>query len=60
MKASETKFQPIIEGTKQYVVPLFQRPYLSVRSFLGWISEIGGKFGVDALWAVQQTKYLLL
>ncbi len=27
MKASETKFQPIIEGTKQYVVPLFQRPY---------------------------------
>jgi uncharacterized protein with ParB-like and HNH nuclease domain len=27
MKASETKFQPIIEGTKQYVIPLFQRPY---------------------------------
>jgi uncharacterized protein with ParB-like and HNH nuclease domain len=27
MKASETKFQPIIEGTKQYVVPLFQRSY---------------------------------
>ena len=27
MKASETSFQPIIEGTKQYVVPLFQRPY---------------------------------
>lgn len=27
MQASETKFQPIIEGTKQYVVPLFQRPY---------------------------------
>lgn len=27
MKASETNFQPIIEGTKQYVVPLFQRPY---------------------------------
>lgn len=27
MKASETKFQPIIEGTKQYVVPLFQRVY---------------------------------
>jgi uncharacterized protein with ParB-like and HNH nuclease domain len=27
MKASETKFQSIIEGTKQYVVPLFQRPY---------------------------------
>lgn len=27
MKASETKLQPILEGTKQYVVPLFQRPY---------------------------------
>lgn len=27
MKASETKFQPIIEGTKQYIVPLFQRAY---------------------------------
>jgi uncharacterized protein with ParB-like and HNH nuclease domain len=27
MKASETNFQPIIEGTKQYVVPLFQRAY---------------------------------
>jgi uncharacterized protein with ParB-like and HNH nuclease domain len=27
VKASETKLRPIIEGTKQYVVPLFQRPY---------------------------------
>lgn len=27
MIASETKIQSIIEGTKQYVVPLFQRPY---------------------------------
>lgn len=27
MKASETKLQPIIEGTKQYLVPLFQRTY---------------------------------
>jgi uncharacterized protein with ParB-like and HNH nuclease domain len=27
MQASETKLQQIIEGTKQYVVPLFQRPY---------------------------------
>ena len=27
MKASETKFQQMIEGTKQYIVPLFQRPY---------------------------------
>lgn len=27
MKASETKLQPIIEGIKQYVVPLFQRSY---------------------------------
>lgn len=27
MKASETKLQQILEGTKQYVVPLFQRSY---------------------------------
>ena len=27
MIASETKIQAIIEGTKQYVVPLFQRRY---------------------------------
>jgi uncharacterized protein with ParB-like and HNH nuclease domain len=27
MNASETKLQPIIEGTKQYVIPLFQRQY---------------------------------
>ncbi|MGI8509465.1 MAG: DUF262 domain-containing protein [Gemmatimonadaceae bacterium] len=27
MQASETKLQPLIEGTKQYVVPLFQRSY---------------------------------
>lgn len=27
MQASETSLQPIIEGTKQYVVPLFQRSY---------------------------------
>lgn len=27
MKASETNLQPIVEGTKQYVVPLFQRVY---------------------------------
>jgi len=38
MKASETKFQPIIEGTKQYVVPLFQRAY-------SW-----GKKEWDVLW----------
>src|ERR1700674_4540885 len=27
MQASETKLQPLIEGAKQYVVPLFQRQY---------------------------------
>jgi uncharacterized protein with ParB-like and HNH nuclease domain len=27
MKASETKLQSVIEGTNQYVVPLFQRKY---------------------------------
>lgn len=27
MDASTTNFQPIFEGVKQYVVPLFQRSY---------------------------------
>lgn len=27
MQASETILQQVIEGTKQYLVPLFQRPY---------------------------------
>jgi uncharacterized protein with ParB-like and HNH nuclease domain len=27
MQASETKLRQLIEGTKQYVIPLFQRPY---------------------------------
>ena len=27
MKASQTNFHPIIEGVKQYVIPLFQRHY---------------------------------
>src|SRR5262249_61348448 len=27
MKANETTFQHVIEGNKQYIVPLFQRPY---------------------------------
>ena len=27
MQAKETKIQDIIEGTKQYVIPLFQRTY---------------------------------
>lgn len=27
MQASEIKLQDILEGTKQYIVPLFQRPY---------------------------------
>ncbi|MBI4331673.1 MAG: DUF262 domain-containing protein [Chloroflexi bacterium] len=27
MQAKETRLQDIIEGTKQYIVPLFQRPY---------------------------------
>lgn len=31
MKANETKLQPLIEGTKQYLVPLFQRPYRWVK-----------------------------
>lgn len=31
MKASETKLQRLIEGTQQYLVPLFQRPYRWVK-----------------------------
>ena len=27
MKAHETILQPVLEGTKQYIVPLFQRTY---------------------------------
>jgi uncharacterized protein with ParB-like and HNH nuclease domain len=27
MQASETKLQDIIEGTKQYIIPMFQRSY---------------------------------
>jgi uncharacterized protein with ParB-like and HNH nuclease domain len=27
MQANHTKLQPLIEGTRQYLVPLFQRPY---------------------------------
>ena len=27
MQAAETKLRQLIEGTKQYIVPLFQRPY---------------------------------
>lgn len=43
MKASETKFQPIIEGTKQYVVPLFQRPY-------SWDKKEWGVLWDDLIW----------
>ena len=32
MKASENTLQPVIEGAKQFVVPLFQRPYSWTRS----------------------------
>ncbi len=27
MKANETRLQPVLEGEKQYVIPLFQRHY---------------------------------
>jgi len=32
MQASETKLQELIEGTKQYIIPLFQRPYSWLKS----------------------------
>lgn len=40
MHANETKIQPIIEGTKQYIVPLFQRPY-------SWEKEQWGRLWDD-------------
>lgn len=46
MKASETKFQPIIEGTKQYVVPLFQRPY-------SWDKREWQIFWEDLVWLTE-------
>ncbi len=33
MQAKETKLQDIIEGTKQYIIPLFQRTY-------SWMSKV--------------------
>jgi len=46
MKASETKFQQIIEGTKQYVVPLFQRPY-------SWDKKEWNVLWEDLLWLIE-------
>lgn len=43
MKASETKFLPLIEGTKQYVVPLFQRAY-------SWEKKEWNVFWADLMW----------
>jgi uncharacterized protein with ParB-like and HNH nuclease domain len=40
MNANEAKLQPILEGTKQYVVPLFQRPY-------SWEKEQWGRLWED-------------
>jgi hypothetical protein len=45
MQASEIKLQQIIEGTKQYVVPLFQRPY----SFANIILQIWSYFGDESV-----------
>src|SRR3990172_6320984 len=49
MKASETKFQPIIEGTKQYVVPLFQRPY-------SWEKKEWDVLWEDLVWLCEKKK----
>jgi hypothetical protein len=58
MKASETKFQPIIEGTKQYVVPLFQRPYS--RSMIHSVhhshEEVYSKRLIPGLFATERTE----
>ncbi len=49
MNASETKFQPIIEGTKQYVVPLFQRAY-------SWKKENWSVLWDDLLWLCENSE----
>jgi uncharacterized protein with ParB-like and HNH nuclease domain len=49
MNASETKFQPIIEGTKQYVVPLFQRPY-------SWKPEHWQVLWDDLIWLCENSE----
>ncbi len=43
MKASETKVQKIIEGTNQYIVPLFQRAY-------SWKKENWNVLWDDLIW----------
>jgi len=37
MQAKETKLQDIIEGTKQYVIPLFQRTYTPRGQVFGFL-----------------------
>lgn len=49
MNASETKFQPIIEGTKQYVVPLFQRAY-------SWKKENWSVLWEDLMWLCENNE----
>lgn len=49
MNASETKFQPIIEGTKQYVVPLFQRAY-------SWKKENWNVLWDDLIWLCENSE----
>jgi len=49
MKASETKFQPIVEGTKQYVVPLFQRPY-------SWTAKEWEVLWTDLVWLCENNE----
>lgn len=50
MKASETTFQHIIEGTKQYIVPLFQRPY-------SWKKENWHTLWEDLLWLCENEEF---
>lgn len=49
MNASETKFQPIVEGTKQYIVPLFQRQY-------SWKKENWNVLWDDLVWLCENAE----
>jgi uncharacterized protein with ParB-like and HNH nuclease domain len=48
MNANEAKLQPILEGTKQYVVPLFQRPY-------SWDKDQWGRLWDDLMELCEET-----
>ncbi|WP_413467557.1 DUF262 domain-containing protein [Metabacillus niabensis] len=50
MKANETIIQPMIEGTKQFVIPLFQRTY-------SWSNQQWNQLWEDIL-DIRQKKFM--